>query len=58
MTQLQLVSKVGVTKSACGQWERGVTTPNVENLSRLAIILNVRFEWLATGRGEMDIDSL
>jgi len=29
-------------------------TPTVENLSKLAITLAVNFEWLATGRGDMD----
>jgi len=54
LTQLELSDLVGVTKGACGQWEVGMTTPTVENLSRLATILDVNFEWLATGRGEMD----
>jgi len=50
-TQDELAKLIGVSKSACGQWERGLTTPSVENLSRLAIVLEVQFEWLATGRG-------
>jgi len=52
-SQAKLAELVGVCKSACSQWEQGVTTPSVENLSRLAIVLDVYFEWLATGRGEM-----
>jgi len=53
MNQRQLANMLHVTKSACGQWERGVHNPNVENLARLAIVLDVYFEWLATGRGKM-----
>ncbi len=53
LSQAQLASMLGVSRGACGQWERGVTVPSVLNLSRLAWHLDVRFEWLATGRGEM-----
>jgi hypothetical protein len=28
----------------------------VENLARIAVVLDVRFEWLATGRGQRDYD--
>ena len=52
-SQSQLASMVGVTRGACGQWERGISSPSIENLSQLAIMLDVSFEWLATGRGEM-----
>ncbi len=54
LTQDKLAMLIGVSKSACGQWEHGLTSPSVENLSRLAIVLEVQFEWLATGRGERD----
>lgn len=53
-SQVQLANMIGVTRGACGQWERGISSPNIENLSRLALILNVAFEWLATGRGQME----
>jgi len=52
LTQEELAKSIGVTKSACGQWEREATCPSVENLAKLAIELDVYFEWLATGRGE------
>ena len=53
LSQTQLASMLGVSRGACGQWERGITVPSVVNLSKLAWHLNVRFEWLSTGRGEM-----
>jgi len=56
LTQLQLAALIGVSKSACGQWERSVTSPSMENLSLLAISLDVNFEWLATGRGDMQFN--
>ncbi|CAK0757459.1 Transcriptional regulator [Gammaproteobacteria bacterium] len=47
-----------VTGSSCFGWELhpsqdGATRPSVENLLKLAVIFDVRLEWLATGRGEM-----
>ncbi|MDQ6987514.1 MAG: helix-turn-helix domain-containing protein [Mariprofundaceae bacterium] len=56
-SQVQLAAMLGVSRGACGQWERGVTAPSVVNLSRLAWVLDVRFEWVATGRGEMLYDA-
>lgn len=52
-SQSQLASMVGVSRGACSQWERGVSFPSVEKLSLLSIMLDVAFEWLATGRGVM-----
>ena len=56
-SQERLAELVGVSRSACCQWERGLSVPSVENLSRLAIALQIRFEWLATGRGRMDLNT-
>lgn len=49
--QADLARKIDVTGSAVNQWESGETTPNSENIGRLAVALEVPFEWLATGRG-------
>jgi len=56
LSQTQLASVLGVSRGACGQWERGITVPSVVNLSKLAWHLDIRFEWIATGRGEMLYD--
>ena len=53
LSQEKLAELVGVTRGACGQWENGRSKPSVEHLSKLAKALGVRFDWLATGRGEM-----
>ncbi len=54
MTKSELARRVGVHPSACIQWEtEGGTHPKVEHLAHVAAVLDVRFEWLATGRGEM-----
>lgn len=34
-------------------WESGRKAPHTKNLTRLAVLLGVSFEWLTTGRGEM-----
>jgi len=53
LSRIQLANKVGVSPGGCGHWERNLNTPSVKNIAKLAVILNVSFEWLATGRGEM-----
>lgn len=30
-----------------------MAVPSVHNLSKIAVTLNIKFEWLATGRGSM-----
>lgn len=55
ISQTELSRLLGVTRSACSQWESaGGTAPRRERLEQLAQLLDVRFEWLATGRGGTD----
>ncbi len=56
-SQAKLASLIDVSRSAVGQWEAGLSVPSTDNLSRIAIVLNVRFEWLALNRGEMEYES-
>lgn len=54
----EVVRQIEVSNSAYFGWElppshRNATRPSVTNLTKLAMIFNVRLEWLATGRGEM-----
>nr|WP_281290798.1 helix-turn-helix transcriptional regulator [Stenotrophomonas cyclobalanopsidis] len=52
LSQTQLALHCAVRRSAVAQWEReGGTVPSVQHLSKLAIVTQVHFEWLATGRG-------
>ncbi len=54
-SQTQLAALMKVTRSACSQWEmEGGTAPRGHRLERLASILNVTVEWLATGEGAPD----
>ena len=53
MSQTQLAVETGVKRSAVAQWERrGGTHPSVSHLAHIAVSTRVRFEWLATGRGQ------
>ena len=58
LTQDQLAMLVGVHRSAVAQWEQSDgTTPSLEHLGKIAEVLEVSFEWLATGRGRIKLDS-
>lgn len=52
ISQARLAGLLGVTRSACSQWEQqdgSGTTPRGERLAEIARLLDVRYEWLATG---------
>ncbi len=51
--QKWLSANLGITATAVSKWESGEQLPTVEKLSKIALLLNINFEWLATGRGEM-----
>jgi transcriptional regulator with XRE-family HTH domain len=55
LSQSQLAGMLGVSRGACGQWEQGVSLPSVAHMAELARIMEVSFEWLATGRGDMGL---
>lgn len=52
-SQAWLAEEVSVTQSSVHQWEAGKAEPTTQNLSLIAQVLSVRFEWLATGGGTM-----
>ena len=51
ISQTRLAKLLGVTRSACSQWEltQG-TAPRRDRLEQLANVLGVSYEWLATGK--------
>lgn len=54
-SQSHLADLMHVTRSACSQWEQpGGTAPRGTRLERLATVLGVSVEWLATG-GDGDV---
>jgi transcriptional regulator with XRE-family HTH domain len=45
-----------VTRSAVSNWEiSSRPKPNVANLASIAIETNVSFEWIAFGRGDIEL---
>lgn len=52
-SQAELALRMFVTQPSVAEWESGRKAPNMKNLVRLAKLLDVGFEWLSTGRGEM-----
>lgn len=58
-SQKKLADKIGVSSSAISQYESTSyfhSEPSIKNLIKLSNILNISFEWLATGRGIKDIE--
>jgi len=52
MSQAAFAAALGVSRSAVAQWERqGGARPTTENITKIAVVTSVCFEWLATGRG-------
>ena len=55
-SQQTLAEALGLKRSAVANWESVAgASPTGANLERLAGIVHVSYEWLATGRGEMKL---
>ena len=54
-SQLELASMLNVGRSAVANWECGVKVPSSLRLQHIAMVTNVSFEWLATGRGSAEL---
>ena len=52
-SQADLARRMFVTQPSVADWETGRKAPHTKNLTRLAMLLGVSFEWLTTGRGDM-----
>ena len=53
LSQAQLAAELGLQRSAVSHWEAQRGKPSMAHLRQLALLANVHFEWLATGRGPM-----
>jgi len=51
ISQSELARLLGVTRNAVSMWERDESQPKSQTMQKAAVILNVGFDWLATGRG-------
>lgn len=58
LSQSKAAEGLGVHRGTVGHWERGAGhRPTSGNLMQLAMLLAVSYEWLATGRGSMQLSS-
>ena len=56
MSQNQLAEAVGVQRSAVSHWEApNGKNPSMAHLRAVALVSGLQFEWLATGRGDMNL---
>jgi transcriptional regulator with XRE-family HTH domain len=49
VSRFELADKMCLSRSIVGKWERGISNPSIAHLVKLASVLGVSFEWLATG---------
>jgi transcriptional regulator with XRE-family HTH domain len=49
ISRFELADKMCLSRSIVGKWERGISNPSIAHLVKLASVLGVSFEWLATG---------
>ncbi len=56
LSQAALAEAVGVQRSAVSHWEAVLgKSPSAAHLREVALTTGVQFEWLATGRGRMNL---
>lgn len=56
LSQAKLAQAIGVQRSAVSYWESPQgKNPSVDHLRTVATVTGVAFEWLATGRGKMQL---
>jgi transcriptional regulator with XRE-family HTH domain len=56
LSQARLAEAIGVQRSAVSHWESPQgKNPSVDHLRAVAMVANIAFEWLATGRGKMQL---
>lgn len=54
-TNKKIGVKMGVTEAAISKLRTGNMLPSIEAAVKMSIWLKISFEWLMTGRGQMDI---
>lgn len=54
LTQQEIAQELGISQQAYAQWERGISSPNPENLRRVAEALGVSVNYLTEENDEID----
>jgi transcriptional regulator with XRE-family HTH domain len=59
LSKSQITDIMCLSRSICGKWEKGISSPSTQHLVKLAEVLQVSFDWLATGKEvEKDLDKI
>ena len=56
ISSVYVSKEMHLSDSICSQWERGISNPSTAHLVKLASILKVSFEWLATGEEKIIVE--
>lgn len=54
LTQIQLGKQVNLTQQAVGKWEKGLSEPDIANITKLSEIFNCSAEYLINGKNPFD----
>ncbi len=54
ISKKELADILGISQSAVNQWEKGINFPSQKRLISLARVLDVSYEWLVSGFGDLD----
>jgi transcriptional regulator with XRE-family HTH domain len=59
LPRTEISKQLYLSPAICGQWERGISNPSTAHLIKLAEVLKVSFDWLATGKEKVaDAESI
>jgi transcriptional regulator with XRE-family HTH domain len=50
LSKSEISKQMNLSRGMCAQWESGISNPSTAHLIKLAKVLGVSFEWLATGK--------
>ncbi|WP_374708403.1 helix-turn-helix domain-containing protein [Chitinimonas sp. BJYL2] len=56
-SKAEFARRMAVSAPTVTNWEADKIRPDTDNLSQIAVLCGVSFEWLATGRGGMRFDT-
>lgn len=54
LSQEQLAEKIGISRQSVSKWEQGISTPDTENLSKLAHLYSVSVDSLLNGEPDIE----
>lgn len=58
LSQESLAERLNISRQAISKWERGESTPDMDNLKMLGQIYNVSMDYLLLGKNETDLHEI